>query len=126
MRIGERKRRPLRRGDWDNVNVQRRVRGALGPNTSPRLDATVLQLQAELRAMQLASQQAQERALRLVLRLSQVGPVATVTLYAEVPAWSTPVCTPCSLPHAAAGGVVTHRSLQGMLADPRTRPSGDA
>ena len=34
MRIDERKRQPLRRGGWDNVNVRRRVRGALGPNTS--------------------------------------------------------------------------------------------
>ena len=36
----------------------------------PRLDATVLQLQAELHAMQVASQQAQEHALRLESELS--------------------------------------------------------
>ena len=36
----------------------------------PRLDATVLQLQSELRAMQVASQQAQERSLRLESELS--------------------------------------------------------
>ena len=36
----------------------------------PRLDATVLQLQAELHAMQVASQQTQERALRLESELS--------------------------------------------------------
>ena len=36
----------------------------------PRLDATLLQLQSELRAMRVASQQAQERALRLESELS--------------------------------------------------------
>ena len=36
MRSNERKRQPLRRGGWDNVNVRRRVRGSLGPNTSQR------------------------------------------------------------------------------------------
>ena len=47
-----------------------------------------------------------------MLRLSQVGPVATVTLYAEVPARSTPVCAPCNVPNTAPGGVVTRRVLQ--------------
>ena len=37
-----------------------------------------------------------------------------------------PVCAPCCVPNAAPGGVVTRRSLQGMFAGPRTRPSGDA
>ena len=36
----------------------------------PRLNATVLQLQTELHAMKVASQQAQERVLRLELELS--------------------------------------------------------
>ena len=53
-----------------HCKLHKRVDARSATGEVPRLDATLLQLQSELHAMRVASQQAQERALRLENELS--------------------------------------------------------